>query len=143
MMKKSIVLDEVNIPSDLHFFILEDTSVFQRKMVESLKSAGFVGEITMASSLAEAFETFTNARPDFILSDWNLPDGAGIDFLTKVRASETFKNIPFLMITTVDGIDDILEAVNQGVDGYIVKPWSKQDFNEKIAFAYSKHIYNS
>lgn len=133
------MLGDMVLPKNLKFLILEDTPLFQRKMVQSLNDLGFTGEITISENLRHALENFEKVNPDFFLSDWNLPDGIGIDFLIRVREIEKFKNTPFLMVTTLDDIDNILEAINNGADGYIVKPWLEEDIIEKLSFAYSKH----
>lgn len=138
-MSDNLELNDVVIPKTLKFFILEDTPLFQKKMVQSLNDLGFSGSITISETLRHAIENFEKVSPDFFLSDWNLPDGVGIDFLIRVREIEKFKNTPFLMVTTIDDIDNILEAINSGADGYIVKPWTEEDIIEKIAFAYNKH----
>ena len=130
--------DDIAIPSNLHIFILEDTGVFQRKLQADLKTMGFTGKITLTASVKEALVHFVKEKPDFILSDWNLPDGTGINFLNMVREDEHYQDIPFVMITTVDEIDSILSAVESGADGYIIKPWDIKELKEKMAFAYSK-----
>lgn len=134
----NVILDDVSIPDDICFFILEDTPIYQKKLLSNLSDLGFRGKVVSTATLTEALEQFEEAKPHFILSDWNLPDGFGIDFLKAVRAKTNFADTPFLMVTTVDDIDNILEAVSCGVDGYIVKPWTEQDLIEKISFAFSK-----
>lgn len=133
-----LTLDEFSIPDNIHIFILEDTGVFQRKLQADLKSLGFKGKITLTATVKDALVNVVADRPSLILSDWNLPDGLGIEFLRMVRNDDIYKNIPFVMITTVDEIDNILEAVESGVDGYIIKPWTIKELEEKISFAYKK-----
>jgi two-component system chemotaxis response regulator CheY len=134
-----IILDGVAIPKNIKIFILEDTGAFQRKIREDLKALGFTGDVTLTATLKDALVGVIKNQPQLILSDWNLPDGKGIEFLKMVRGEEQFKKTPFVMITTVDEIENILEAVECGVDGYIVKPWELKEIGEKIAFAYDKH----
>jgi two-component system chemotaxis response regulator CheY len=69
---------------------------------------------------------------DFIVSDWNMPNMTGIDFLRKVRADPRFKDTPFLLITAEAKRSQILEAAEAGVNGYIVKPFTAATLNEKI-----------
>lgn len=133
-----LTLDEVSIPDNLNIFVLEDTPIFQKKFKADLVELGFKGKITIAGTVKDALVGVFIQKPDLILSDWNLPDGKGIEFLKDIRSSELFSNTPFVMVTTVDEIDFILEAVEFGVDGYIVKPWNSKEMAEKIAFAYKK-----
>lgn len=134
----NIMIDDVYIPDNLHVFIVEDTAVFQRKLQEDLKTIGFRGKVTLTATVKDALVNIVKEKPDLILSDWNLPDGFGIEFLKMVRSDEAFSKLPFVMITTIDEIDNILEAVESDVDGYIVKPWSIKELKEKIGFAYNK-----
>lgn len=134
----NLIFDEISIPDDIHLFILEDTGAFQRKMLSDLKAIGFKGDMTLTATVKDALAGVVKKKPDFILSDWNLPDGKGIEFLKMIRNDDLFKEIPFVMVTTIDEIDNILEAVENGVDGYIVKPWDVKELKEKMSFAYNK-----
>ncbi|MBH47168.1 MAG: hypothetical protein CME71_03255 [Halobacteriovorax sp.] len=134
----TVVIDEISMPADMYFLILEDTEIFQKKLVQTLNNLGFTGNITMTDTVASALEALNENQPDFILSDWNLPDGKGIDFLKKVRANEQYSKTPFVMVTTMDSIDDILDAVTVGADDYVVKPWEEKEMAEKISSAYAK-----
>jgi len=128
------------IPSDIHIFILEDMRSIQEKIVTDLHKIGFTGRVTIASTLQEAMDKYKESKPQFILSDWNLPDGEGVTFLEEIRQSNEFKEIPFMMMTTVDDVGDILKAMGLGADGYIVKPWSLDDLKNNIPFAYNKRV---
>jgi len=133
-----IMLNEILLPNDLYFFFLEDTPLFQKKMLEALKAIGFRGTVTMTDTIAKATQILAQRKPGFILSDWNLPDGKGINLLRQVRLNSEFDDVPFLMVTTMDDVSDILSAVSLGADGYVVKPWEHDDLVEKISFAYAK-----
>lgn len=75
---------------------------------------------------------------DFIISDLQLPDGTGIDLLKKVRASKALGNVPFLLITTSDDPQTIVEAFEVGADNYIFKPIEEDAFLEKIEYCWEK-----
>lgn len=131
-------LNGVAIPSDLSFFFLEDTVFFQERMLESLVQLGFTGTVTTAETIADAVKMLADLRPDFILSDWNLPDGKGINFLRFIRLNPDFDKTPFVMVTTMDDVSNILNAASMGVDGYVVKPWTEEELVEKLSFAFEK-----
>ncbi len=133
-----ILLNEVLMPKDLYFLFLEDTVIFQRKMIDSLVAMGFRGTVTVTDTVAKAIKILAERKPGFILSDWNLPDGKGVNFLRHVRLNTDLDDVPFVMVTTMDDISDILNAVSLGADGYVVKPWESDDLTEKISFAYAK-----
>lgn len=138
MMNNLVFVDDIAIPEDTKFLILEDTEIFQRKMQHSIKTLGFINDARIFATVESAQLDLKKESPDFILSDWNLPDGKGIDFLAHIRANSAYDHIPFLMVTTMDSIEDILDAVEKGADDYMVKPWAEKEFAEKISFAYSK-----
>lgn len=133
-----LTLNEIEIPDDLDFLIVEDTEIFQRKMVDTLNDLGFTGNVQVVDTLSKAYKAIEEKVPGFILSDWNLPDGVGIDFLKKVRADKRFDKVPFVMVTTMDAINDILDAAKIGADDYIIKSWDEAEFSVKISTSYEK-----
>ncbi len=138
MANRVALLDDVTAPEGTTFFILEDSLMYQKKMVAAIRDIGFKGKITISSSIEEATRKLEEGVPGFFLSDWNLPDGKGIDFLKIVRAKSHLNAVPFLIVTTMDSIDNILDAIKSGADGYIVKLWEKEDLLEKMSFAFEK-----
>ena len=60
--------------------------------------------------------------PDLVLLDWNLPDFTGLDICRRIRA--TGMTVPVLMLTGYDEVKDKVEALDAGVDDYLVKPFS-------------------
>jgi two-component system chemotaxis response regulator CheY len=57
-----------------------------------------------------------------IISDWNMPNMSGIEFLKRVRSSEKHKTTPFLMVTAEATRENIIEAIGAGASNYVVKP---------------------
>lgn len=138
MSEEMITVDGVEIPQKLSFFILEDMEQFQKKLVQDLQDIGFRGSVYLAGSLAECMDKITKCEPQFILSDWNLPDGTADAFFKYIRSQEKYDNIPFLVVTTIDDVDNILGAVKMGADGYVVKTWTLEQMSQNISFAYNK-----
>ena len=71
-------------------------------------------------------------RVDVIVTDWNMPEMSGIDFIRHVRATPATKHVPVLMVTTNAAKDDIVEALKVGVNSYVVKPFTPDTMKEKI-----------
>ena len=61
-----------------------------------------------------------------------LPDGNGFDLLAKLRASPEFATLPIVMLTAKTELSDIHNGLQLGADGYITKPYSKQQLAEVI-----------
>jgi two-component system chemotaxis response regulator CheY len=69
---------------------------------------------------------------ELIVSDWNMPNMTGLEFLKTVRADPKFKHLPFLMVTAEAEKENIIEAVKAGVSNYIVKPFTGQALKDKL-----------
>lgn len=134
-----LILNEVVVPADIHFFMLEDTVQYQQKMVDTLLAIGFTGKVSIFPTIQQAKAALESENPDFFLLDWNLPDGEGVELLDHIKSSERHKNKPALMVTTLDDVGNILTAVGKGANGYIVKPFNTEEVVEKLAFALEKY----
>jgi two-component system chemotaxis response regulator CheY len=77
-------------------------------------------------------EVLRSEKGDFIISDWNMPQMTGIELLTAVRTSEEWKDMPFLMVTAEGQKENVIEAVKNRVNNYIVKPFTPETLTEKI-----------
>ncbi|MHC4886492.1 MAG: response regulator, partial [Planctomycetota bacterium] len=71
-----------------------------------------------------------NPDVNIILTDWNMPNMNGLEFLTKVR--ETNKEIPIVMVTTEAEKQNVVTAIKAGANNYIVKPFTPEVLKEKI-----------
>ena len=96
-----------------------------------LKLAGYqVRTVEKAKHLSRNLRE--DRRPDLVLLDVMLPDGNGFDLLAKLRASPEFATLPIVMLTAKTELADIHNGLNLGADGYITKPYSKQQLAEVI-----------
>ena len=80
----------------------------------------------------EGYDKISSEKTDLILSDWNMPIMNGMKLLEKLKADEKLKEIPFIMQTSQRSQEHILEALQKGVDSYIVKPYESSVLKEKI-----------
>jgi two-component system chemotaxis response regulator CheY len=78
---------------------------------------------------------------DLVLSDYNMPDLNGMQLLREVRKSENshIANIPFIMLTSEDGIEERKKAKEAGVTDWIKKPYKYEVFMSQIKYALSKN----
>ncbi len=133
----------MTVPKNITFFIVDDMSFYRDLMVQSLGNLGFNGRCILSKNYTESINKLKEIikkgeKIDFIISDIQLPDGTGIELLKKVRSSKTLKNVPFLLITTSDDPQTIVEAFEVGADNYIFKPIEEAALLEKIEFCYTK-----
>jgi two-component system chemotaxis response regulator CheY len=113
--------------------VVDDSSVMRQIIKNNLKQLGFdLENLLDAGDGEEALTKIGVGVVDLIISDWNMPRMTGIDFLKTIRGDEALKEIPFLMVTSEADKEKIMEAVQAGVNQYIVKPFNANQLEEKI-----------
>jgi len=118
---------------ELKILIVEDMENFIKQMVNDLKKLQIKGSINYAMTLKKGIGLIDSQDYDFIISDWNLPDGTGMDVLKHVRQKKNYAQTPFLMCTTMDEVENILTAITAGATEYIVKPWEFEELKTKLS----------
>jgi two-component system chemotaxis response regulator CheY len=114
----------------MKFLVVDDSATMRRIIVNSLQRIGH-SDCVEAGDGREALEK-SDASVGFVITDWNMPTMSGIDFARALRASDIGKTVPILMVTTRSVREDIVAAVEAGVNNYIVKPFTPQVLKEKI-----------
>jgi len=109
----------------------DDSPTMRRIVINSLKRIGYA-EIIEAGNGLEAIDMLKAEGADFIITDWNMPEMNGLDFVKVVRDTDAWKQIPILMVTTRSVQGDVIEAMKAGVNSYIVKPFTPPVLKEKI-----------
>jgi two-component system, chemotaxis family, chemotaxis protein CheY len=122
----------MSTPNDLKFLIVDDFSTMRRIVRNLLKEAGFANA-EEAEDGAVALQKLKGARFDFVVTDINMPNMNGFELLSQIRAEESLKHLPVLMITAEARKEDIVMAAQAGASGYIVKPFTKATLEEKVA----------
>jgi len=112
--------------------VVDDSPTMLRILVNTLEKAGYKNNITAVNGRDALEKLSAVGSVDLILSDWNMPEMAGIDFLKSVKGADATKHIPFMMITSRNVKEDILEAVKSGAKDYIVKPFTVEAIKAKI-----------
>jgi two-component system chemotaxis response regulator CheY len=119
------------VNTNMRVLIVDDFSTMRRIIKNILRQLGF-NNIIEADDGTAAWEILTKDQVEFIISDWNMPQMTGIELLRKVRASEEFGDLPFLMVTAEAQQENIIEAVQAKVSNYIVKPFTAETLGQKI-----------
>jgi len=70
---------------------------------------------------------------DLVLLDWNMPEMNGYDVLVEMKGNDDYKNIPVMMVTTEGQQSSIVAAIRAGADNYLVKPFTVEELQIKIA----------
>jgi two-component system chemotaxis response regulator CheY len=66
------------------------------------------------------------------MCDWNMPEMTGLDLLTAIRSDDALKKIPFVMVTAEAQKENIIQAVQAGVNNYVVKPFTTETITQKL-----------
>jgi len=111
--------------------VVDDSAVMRQIIKKNLKELGF-SELSEAENGAAGLKKAGEEPVDLIVSDWNMPNMTGLEFLKAVRADANLKGIAFIMVTSESDKEKIMEAVKAGVNQYIVKPFNAIQLEEKI-----------
>ena len=115
----------------MKILIVDDFSTMRRIIKNLLRDLGF-SNTHEADDGVTALPMLRSGDYDFLITDWNMPGMSGIDLLRAVRADDKLASLPVLMVTAEAKRDQIIEAAQAGVNGYVVKPFTAQALQEKI-----------
>ena len=111
--------------------IVDDSSTMRKIIARSLRQAGFVvGEVFEAGDGIEGLNSLDANKVDLVLSDINMPNMDGLEFVRAVRGKGS--KVPIVMITTEGGEDVINEAIASGATDSIRKPFTPEQLQEKL-----------
>ena len=114
----------------MRFLVVDDSTTMRRIMINALKRIGY-HDAAEASNGQEALARL-DASIGCIITDWNMPEMGGLELAQAVRETPAGRNVPILMVTTRGAREDILAALEAGVNGYLVKPFTPSVLKEKI-----------
>ena len=115
----------------MKFLVVDDSSTMRRIVCNALRDLGY-SDLVEAADGAEALDQLESARPDFVVTDWNMPNVNGLELTKTIRGHAEFGSLPILMITTRGMKEDVLAAMQARVNNYVVKPFTPQVLGEKI-----------
>ncbi len=115
----------------MKFLIVDDFSTMRRIVRGLLKEAGYQNA-DEAEDGSVALNMLKASKYDFVVSDINMPVMNGFELLSAVKADDSLKHLPVLMVTAEARKEDIVRAAKDGAAGYIVKPFTKATLEEKV-----------
>ncbi|MCC6653379.1 MAG: response regulator [Candidatus Eisenbacteria bacterium] len=110
--------------------VVDDSAITRRILVNNLRLIGFT-EILEASEGKQALE-MCDSSLRVVLTDWNMPGMPGVELVRSIRANPELASLPVLLITSRNGKEDVVEAANAGINGYIVKPFTPDVLKAKL-----------
>ena len=116
---------------NLKFLVVDDFSTMRRIVKNLLNDLGYAN-VVEADDGTSALPLLQAGGIDFLVTDWNMPGMPGLDLLKAVRADPKLAKIPVLMLTAEAKREQIIEAAQAGVNGYVIKPFTAITLKEKI-----------
>lgn len=124
---------------NMSILVVDDFSTMRRIVKKLLKDLGFTN-IQEADDGKTALPMLKTGKFDFLITDWNMPGMPGIDLLKALRADEALKGLPVLMVTAEAKREQIVEAAQAGINGYVVKPFTASTLEEKISNIFNRAV---
>jgi two-component system chemotaxis response regulator CheY len=122
---------ENRVSNDMKFLVVDDFSTMRRIIKNLLHDLGY-SNVTEADDGNTALPMLQQGSFDFLITDWNMPGMPGLELLKAVRADAKLKQMPVLMLTAESKREQIVEAAQAGVNGYVIKPFTAVTLKEKI-----------
>jgi two-component system chemotaxis response regulator CheY len=126
-----------SVDKNIPILVVDDFATMRKVVRNCLKNIGFVN-VTEACDGAEGLKKAETGDFKLIVSDWNMPNMMGIDFLKAVRANPSISTIPFLMVTAEAQQQNVIEAAKAGVSNYIVKPFTLEQLQNKLEAVFNR-----
>ncbi len=112
--------------------IVDDSAVMRKIVMRTLRQAGVqVDQVFEAGDGGEALDVVTKEEINLVLSDVNMPNVDGFEFVRQARGQDF--GAPIIMVTTEGSEDRVRDALESGVQGYVVKPFTADDLKEALA----------
>jgi len=115
----------------MKILVVDDFSTMRRIIKNLLRDLGFTNT-QEADDGVTALPMLQSGNFDFLVTDWNMPGMTGLDLLKAVRKDADLVGLPVLMVTAESKREQIIEAAQAGVNGYVVKPFTAATLKEKI-----------
>ena len=116
---------------NIRILIVDDFSTMRRIVKNLLNDLGFTNTAE-ADDGTTALVELGRGRFDLVITDWNMPGMPGIDLLRAIRANPEMATLPVLMVTAEAKREQIIEAAQAGVNGYVIKPFTAATLGDKL-----------
>lgn len=119
------------IDQDIKILIADDVPVMRRLILHLLEQLE-LENVDMVANGVQALDMLREYKYDVVLSDWKMPVMDGLELLRAMKSDPALKDIPVILITAEDSEERILNAIEEGVNNYIVKPLSVKTLENKL-----------
>ena len=116
----------------MRFLIIDDSLPMRRIIANVLARLGYA-DIVMVTNGREALKRIETEAFDVVITDWYMPEMSGIEFLRTLRSAPGTKDIPIIIVSGNGSKDDVAQAIQLGVSGYVLKPFTAETLRERVA----------
>lgn len=111
--------------------IVDDSRTMRAIISKLVKELGF--DVAEAGNGGQALSQLkSSGAVDLTLVDWNMPEMNGLEFVRAVRADPAFDTMKVMMVTSQTGVEQMVRALQAGVDEYLMKPFTRDAMVEKL-----------
>jgi two-component system chemotaxis response regulator CheY len=122
----------------MKIMVVDDSPTSRRLVISALRGLGY-SDFDDASDGQEAIIKLRKSNFDLLITDWNMPNLNGLELTKLVRKDPNISKLPIILITTRGDKDDLIDALKNQVDNYIVKPFTPKILKEKIDKVFEKY----
>ena len=115
----------------MRVLVVDDSSTMRRIIVNALNKLGYEDTFEASDGL-EALKSLGASHADVIVTDWNMPEMTGPQFVEALRAQPAHAKVPVLMVTTQAAQEDVIVALKAGVNDYLIKPFTPDALKDKL-----------
>jgi two-component system chemotaxis response regulator CheY len=119
------------VNTKIKVLVVDDFATMRRIIRNLLQDLGFTN-VAEADDGKTAWPMLQNGSFDLLITDWNMPGMPGLDLLKAVRADARLAKLPVLMLTAEAKREQIVEAAQAGVNGYVIKPFTAETLKAKL-----------
>lgn len=117
----------------MKILIVDDSMALRKILQRAIRNAGInIDEVQEACDGVSALQCLQAFKPDVILSDINMPNMDGLEFLRRLRTFESFNSLPVIMVSTEATRERLTEAIELGAVGFICKPFTESELRDKL-----------
>lgn len=114
-----------------NILVVDDSATMRAVLKKTVMMSGVqIGELREAGNGKEALQVLEDAWMDVVLSDINMPEMGGVEFLREVKQNEVFRNIPVIFISTESSQTRMDEVASLGAAAYVKKPFMPEKIRE-------------
>ena len=124
------------VNSDIKILVVDDSGTMRIMFKQILAKAGFTN-VTLAVNGKDGLEKVLTDTPELIISDWNMPQMDGLEFLQALRQMNAYKDLPFIMATAQSDKGQQIAIMDAGGNGHVPKPFDEHQIRAAIEKAVS------